>query len=173
MDSSYITSAIQGAANDIDLKSEFDQIVAEYGWYMVARIFDLDKRSQYWNETLKEARNGPIWEYTDYLVKGRRVEIQRLTTEDMEKFGANHELGKIFFIKSELPLKREDTIFMIEESISELSVPTTVHALEKYNIEEVERKIEHGMIFNKCYCTYLTPRNDESIEGGFQVNNII
>ncbi len=97
-----------------------------------------------------------------------------MTQEDMKKFSVAYDLGKVFYIKSDLQLKREDQIFMITEGLNTITTtPATVHALERYNIEEVERKIEHGIIFNKCYCTFSTPRNDETIEGGFQVNNII
>ena len=56
---------------------------------------------------------------------------------------------------------------------STVTAPQTVHAVEGFNIEEIERKIEHGLVYNKCYCSYNTPRNDETIEGGFVVNDII
>jgi len=174
IDTSYITSAVHGSANDIRLKNEFDALVDEFGWWVVLRVMDLSKHSSYWNEELKEAPNGPAWEYTDYLVKARRVEIQRLTSEEMQKFGVQYNLGKIFYLKSNLTPKREDVIYSITTRLNPtVTAPQNVFAAEGFNIEEIERKIEHGLVYNKCYCSYNVPRNNESIEGGFIVNNII
>jgi len=60
----------------IDLRHELDDILNTYGHWVMVRKYDTSTHSEYWDDELHEARGGPAWEYTDHIVRSRKV-IQR------------------------------------------------------------------------------------------------
>jgi len=70
-----------GLAGEIDLRNEFhkflygDGVVPPRGHWIVLRKNDTSKKSEYWDEEYREAVGGPAYEYTDYLMRARKVVV--------------------------------------------------------------------------------------------------
>lgn len=158
---------------DINLDLEFKRIVQEYGWWIVLRSFDLSRHSRYWDDRSKEAIGGPPWEYNDIIFKARRVENPAFNAEDFytrQQFTGIFDV--VFFVFSNIRIKREDRIFEIPLDQRFLKTPPSrVTVFEQFDIKHVEYKIERGLVFSKCYCTNMTPIQDETINGVIPVRH--
>lgn len=154
---------------DIDLKKEFDDFVEQTGWWMVVRSMDLRSRSQYWNEQLKTAIGGPKWQFKYILVKGRRVEIQTHNAEAIRREGFRQMNYITYFIKSDIPIKKEDQIIEIREK-HQSNAPSKVHVTEYFDIQWTEQKNDAGLIFYKCYCDLEAPKGDETLRYGIPIH---
>lgn len=70
------TGLFPGYTGGIDLRHEMDKILRAYGHWIMVRHYDTTRHSQYWDSRTHEAIGGPAWEYTDYIVRARKV-LQR------------------------------------------------------------------------------------------------
>jgi len=155
--------------SDIDLKIEHDCFVEDTGWWIVVRSMDLSRRSAFWVEEEAAARGGPPWEYTDILVKARRVEYQTPNAEADRREGIRQMMYAIYFIKTDIPVKKEDQIIEIREKLY-TKPGKLVHVSEYFDIQWVERKIDKGLAFYKCYVDLETPKGDQSLKYGLPIN---
>ena len=160
--------------DNINLDIEFKRFVLEYGWWTVVRSFDISRRSQYWNEKSQEAIGGPPWRYNDIIFKARRVEKSALNAEDFftrQQF--TEVFDAIFFVISNIRIKKEDRILEIPQDLRFLPTPPRrVKCIEQFDIKHVEYKIDRGLAFNKCYVTKMTPTNDETLLGSIPVHYV-
>lgn len=62
-----------GHTTGVDLRHELDELLNTYGHWVMVRKYDTTTHSQYWDPELREARGGPPWIYTDYVVRARKV----------------------------------------------------------------------------------------------------
>lgn len=158
----------------IDLELEFKDFVEDNGWWVTFRWFDLTKHSKYYDDNLKEAIGGPKWKYKDLIVKARRVER---SISDAETFSNRTqftmEYDVIYFIMSSLRPKKEDMIIEIPENMKYLgNAPKHVRAIELYDIQHVESKIDKKLCFSKCYCKRQIKDNDITLTGSIPVKLI-
>lgn len=159
----------------IEFESSFFEdiqgIIEEYGWWMVLRSFDLTKKSQYWDDTSKEAIGGPPFLYNDIILKGRRVENIAGDVETPQSRQQNTNIYRtVFYVLGHLRPKKEDIIMEINPDIrQDVKPPRKVIPYELFDIEHVEAKIEKGLIVSKCYCRKMTPDDDKTLAGEIPV----
>ena len=153
--------------------SDIAAMIDENGWWMVLRSFDLTKRSKYWDNTSMEAIGGPPYEYNDIILKGRRVEGIAGDPETTESRQQNTEIYRaVFYVLGHIRAKGEDVIMEIAPELKQVpKAPRKIRAVEIFDIEHVEPKIEHGVIVSKCYCRKRTPSNDETLVGDIPVKH--
>jgi len=151
--------------------TDISNMIDEYGWWMVLRSFDLTKKSQYFDQQSGEAIGGPMYEYNDIILKGRRVENVGADPEQTESRQQNTDIHRVvFYILGKVRPKKEDMIMEIPpESKQDPRAPKKTHVVELFDIEHVEPKIEKGVIVSKCYCRKMTPKNDETLVGELPV----
>ena len=64
------------AMTGVDLRNEMDSILLQYGHWVLLRHYDTSKRSENWDPEYQEAIDGPTYEYTDYVVRSRKVIVR-------------------------------------------------------------------------------------------------
>jgi hypothetical protein len=141
------TALYPGIHTGIDLRYEMDLLLREFGYHIVIRHFDKTKRSKYWNQTTREAVGGPAWEYTDHVVRARKV-LRQTEVDSPAGLEMPHPAGLLsipqvtFYVKwdSTLPydICNEDLILEISWNSSRAPNVSEVisNVTNRYNILE-------------------------------------
>jgi len=104
--------------NDINLRTEFSNILngsavrRPLGHWIVYRRYDRSRPSKYWDARTKEAVGGPAYEFTDELVRARRM-MPRIfkTNEQMIKAGITFADNYIYYLEHNMNPMNGDEIF--------------------------------------------------------------
>jgi len=64
------------ATTGVDLRLEMEDILNEYGHWVMVRHYDTTQRSPAWDDEYGEAIGGPTHPYVDYVVRGRKVIVR-------------------------------------------------------------------------------------------------
>lgn len=117
----WITNSVYGGvfsdAEGIDLRREMNAILygglgrKPKGHWVVYRRFDRSRYSQYWNDVTKEAVGGPAYEYTDSLLKTRRIPAPRTETDDRIKAGTTFGDEFVYYLEYTVNPKVGDYIY--------------------------------------------------------------
>ena len=155
------TSLYPGSTHGLDLRRWMDDILGEYGHYVMLRQYDTTKRSIYWNDITKESIGGPAWEYTDHIVRARK---QVMTTggvlsalEMPSPPGIITVLYTIYYLKwnSLNPMvKNDDEIYEFEWALDRAPNVDEVTCVLKYNIlDAIDMLGDAGRKeYYKCIC---------------------
>jgi hypothetical protein len=150
----------------LDLRKWFDDMLARFGHYVILRRYDTTTHSVYWNTLTKEAVGGPAWEYTDYVIRSRKVIMTSAGTLSALEMPAPPGLFTVEYVtyylkwNSVLPgITANDEIYEFVTPTSNIetgSVPKAdvVECNTKYNIiETVDMLGDAGRNeYYKCIC---------------------
>jgi len=151
------------ALGDIDLDWEMRRMLSgEWGCWGVLRSFDLTNRSRWWNAKTGEAINGPAWEYTDYLVRMRRVYQPVAAPTPTVSQGVIASYPDSFFLSSVKRPKKEDIIMEIAEA-EWTRAPHVVTVLRQHQIMYPDFKLDGKLCYVRAYSTLKPAIRDESI----------
>lgn len=154
----WISSSIYGSDIDtdgIDLRRELHGILYGFpgknplGHWVVLRHFDRTKPSKYYNRYSNEGLAGPKWEYTDTLVKTRRMPAPRSDTEDAQKIGDVFSDKLIYYFEYNVTVSKGDQIYELDWADHRVKPPTTRSAnyVEKFDIKRLHAyRMDHGNI---------------------------
>jgi len=155
---SWITNSVYGGsfsdAEGIDLRKEINAILygglgrKPKGHWVVYRRFDRTKVSQYWNPDTKEGVGGPAYEYTDELLKSRRMPAPRTETDDRIKAGTVYQDEFVYWLEYTVAPKRGDYLYELNWDNHQYR-PTTaqISFYEKLIIHRVHPyRLENGNI---------------------------
>lgn len=153
----YNNVATQGEGIDLRLemhwilygKSDFPPRVPKGHW-VVYRRYDRTKQSQYYSNRTHEGIGGPAYEYTDTLLRTRRVPVDRKGTPiDPLKVGVDLEDKYIYYFEYTVVPKIGDHILEIQWNdhaitpvINSSLTYTTKHLIKRIH----EYRLEQGNI---------------------------
>jgi len=152
---STIYPGVSTQGEGIDLRVEMNRILygngasSPKGHWVVLRKYDRCRKSIYYNETTHEGINGPAFEYTDYVIRTRRVPIAfKGNPLEPLKAGQAIEDRYIYYFEYTVKPKRGDHI--IELSLDDHSTQPTITKnimAERYRITAVQPyRLEHGNV---------------------------
>lgn len=163
----YSSKSLYGSlgtnTNTIDLREELSWflhgtgIEPPRGHWVVLRKYDRTQTSDYYFKHTKEGVEGPAFEYTDTLLRTRRVPVTKRTEQLMPvKAGIDIENTFVYYFEYDVNPRRYDDIF--EVSLEDHSLKPDINSLtymEKYKIKnihpyrEINGRIEYWLTIGK------------------------
>lgn len=156
---SYINSEIYGGlatqGEGIDLRLEMNYILygnstrKPKGHWVVLRKYDISKTSKYYNKHTKEGVNGPAYEYTDFVIRTRRVPVG-FTGNPLEPLKVGQAIGDtyIYYFEYTVNPKRGDHIIelALDDHTNKPTITQSIMA-ERYRINAVHPyRLENGNV---------------------------
>ena len=139
-------------ADGIDLRIEMNRILygstfkRPLGHWVVVRVYDVTSQSKYFNKYSREGILGPAHDFTDYLVRSRRV--QRSKGNEMDVLKANDIVddGYIYYFEWTVPVNAGSQIYEIDAKDHAIK-PLTYKLMEKHDVvKTLPYRLENGNI---------------------------
>jgi hypothetical protein len=153
--SKWIKTGSTSVLGEIDLRHEMHVILhgdlthKKLGHWVVYRRYDRTKPSKYYSNRTHEGIGGPAYEYTDTLLRTRRVPTDRKgLPEDALKVGVDLTDKYIYYFEYTVVPKVGDHIFEIAWPDHNLT-PTlnNLNYTEKYSIKRIhDYRLEYGNV---------------------------
>ena len=156
IDQSIQQSMYQGLtseADGIDLRIETNWILygntfkKPLGHWVVVRVFDTSSQSKYFNKYSREGILGPSHNFTDYLVRSRRVSTHKTANEmDVLKPVDIVQDGFTYYFEWTVPVNAGSQIYEIDAK-DHATKPLTYKFVEKFDIvKTLPYRLENGNV---------------------------
>lgn len=158
-------SGVSTQGEGIDLRIETNRILyggngrVPKGHWVILRRYNYNKKSEFYNETTKEGVGGPGYEYTDELLRTRRIPASRSPDYNGLKAGGLLEDSLVYYFEYTVKPKVGQDIFELDlDDHSKKPKPFTYKLEEKYKIKRVHPyRLENG---NVQYYTAMVERDE-------------
>jgi len=140
-------------ADGIDLRIELNRILygsidkRPLGHWVVVRLFDTSSRSKFFNKYTKEGINGPAHNYTDILIRTRRMQFKPTGNFlDNIKVAELESARFQYYFEYDVPIKIGDQIYTIDVADSKIK-PTSYTLEVKHDIHKIHQyRLESGRV---------------------------
>lgn len=141
-------------ADGIDLRIELNRILYgtatdnPKGHWIVLRKFNMNSKSDNYNECTHEGVGGPAYNYADIMVKTRRVPVGA-NSDSLYQTKAGVDIGDryIYYFEYTIKPRLNDQIFELDWDNHLIKPPNSVNYLEKYTIKRSHPyRLENGRV---------------------------
>ncbi len=106
------------------------------GHWVILRHYDRTSKSEYWNQYTKEGVGGPSYEYSDALIRTRRIPASKSSTESAIKIGNAFSDQFVYYLEYTVNVSLGDQIYELDVT-DHTNEPSTYSFVEKYDIKRV------------------------------------
>lgn len=144
---------MESEADGIDLRIEMNRILygstfkRPLGHWVVVRVFDTSSKSKYFNVYSREGILGPAHNYTDHLVRARRVSTRKSANEmDVLKPNDLVNDGFTYYFEWTVPVNAGSQIYELDVK-DHTHKPVTYKLVEKLDVvKTLPYRLENGNV---------------------------
>lgn len=146
----------ESSYGEIDLREQLHTILYgssnffQKGHWVMYRRFDLNKKSEYYNETTKEGHKGPAYKHVNEIHMCRKIDMSAVNVSELEIVGEMPDFNRFYIFEFNVFPKKGDYIYELnlESHKSQPSLEKAKNSIvDRYKIKKpYDKRSDYGRI---------------------------